>query len=98
MRSTCLPSTLTNRVRILIESATYDSVKYARTNKQKETGKGPFLNKWLPMMLRQVFFFKNGLFPASSFLFFRFFNIVDSKRMFDKSLPMPGFEPRISGF
>ena len=31
------------------------------------------------------------------FLYFRLFNTVDSKQMFNKSLPMPGFEPRISG-
>ena len=31
------------------------------------------------------------------FLYFRLFNTVDSKQMFDKSLPMPGFEPWISG-
>ena len=31
------------------------------------------------------------------FLYFRLFNTIDSKQMLDKSLPMPGFEPRISG-
>ena len=31
------------------------------------------------------------------FLYFRLFNTVDSKQMLDKSLPMTGFEPRISG-
>ena len=31
------------------------------------------------------------------FLYFRLFNTVNSKQMLDKSLPMPGFEPRISG-
>ena len=31
------------------------------------------------------------------FLYFRLFNTVDSKQMFVKSLPMTGFEPRISG-
>ena len=30
-------------------------------------------------------------------LYFRLFNTVDSKQMFNKSLPMTGFEPRISG-
>ena len=30
-------------------------------------------------------------------LYFRLFSTVDSKQMFDKSLPMPGFEPQISG-
>ena len=30
------------------------------------------------------------------FLYFRLFNTVDSKQMFDKRLPMTGFEPRIS--
>ena len=30
------------------------------------------------------------------FLYIRLFNTVDSKQMLDKSLPMPGFEPRIS--
>ena len=30
------------------------------------------------------------------FLYFRLFNTVDGKQMFDKSLPMTGFEPRIS--
>ena len=31
------------------------------------------------------------------FIYFRLFNTVDSKQMFDKSLPMTGFEPWISG-
>ena len=31
------------------------------------------------------------------FLYFRLFNTIDSKQMLDKSLPMPGFEPRIPG-
>ena len=31
------------------------------------------------------------------FLHFRLFNTVDSKQMFDKSLPMTGFKPWISG-
>ena len=31
------------------------------------------------------------------FFIFRLFNTVDSKQMFGKSLPMPGFEPWISG-
>ena len=31
------------------------------------------------------------------FLYFRLFNTLDSKQMFDKILPMTGFEPQISG-
>ena len=31
------------------------------------------------------------------FLYFRLFNTFDSNQMFDKSLPMTGFKPRISG-
>ena len=46
-----------------------------------------FLTKFLKMG-------HSGLF----FLYFRLFNkTFDSKQMFDKSLPMTGFEPRISG-
>ena len=41
--------------------------------------------------------FLNGSFLASFFLYFRLFNTVDWKQMFDKSLPMTGFELRISG-
>ena len=39
---------------------------------------------------------KNRRFPPL-FLYFCLFNTLDSKQMFDKSLPMTGFEPRISG-
>ena len=35
--------------------------------------------------------------PGLFFLYFRLYNTVDSKQMFDKSLPMTGFEPRFSG-
>ena len=35
--------------------------------------------------------------PGLFFLYFRLYNTVDSKQMFDKSLPMTGFEPRIFG-
>ena len=44
-----------------------------------------------------MFSFLNGPFPAYFFLIFRLLNTVDSKQMYYKSLPMPGFEPRISG-
>ena len=56
------------------------------------------LADWLFLGLKTVIciFFKNGPFPAS-FSFFRFFNTVDSKQMFEERLPMAGFEPRISG-
>ena len=49
---------------------------------------------------RNVFFLKNGPFPASFSLFSSFQYTVDSKQMFDikKCLPMTGFQPRISGF
>ena len=33
----------------------------------------------------------------SLFVYFRLFNTVDSKQMFDKSFMMTGFKPRISG-
>ena len=33
----------------------------------------------------------------SLFVYFRLFNTVDSKQMFDKSLPMTEFETQISG-
>ena len=49
------------------------------------------LDNWI-----MILFVKNGPFPAF-FLYFRLFNTVDSKQMFNKSLPMPGFKPRISG-
>ena len=39
---------------------------------------------------------QNGPFLASFFLYFCLFNTVDSKQMFNKSVPMTGFEPRIS--
>ena len=39
-------------------------------------------------------YLKNGPYPAS---FFRLLSTVDNKQMFDKSLPMTGFEPQISG-
>ena len=35
--------------------------------------------------------------PGLFFLYFRLFNTVDSKQIFDKSLPMTEFEPRIFG-
>ena len=35
---------------------------------------------------------------AASFLYFCLFNTFESKQLFDKSLPMTGFEPQISGF
>ena len=41
------------------------------------------------------FFKKNHTRPL--FLYFRLFNTVDNKQMLDKSLPMTGFEPWISG-
>ena len=34
--------------------------------------------------------------PSLFFLYFRLFNTIDIKQMFDKSLPMSGFELRIS--
>ena len=40
---------------------------------------------------------KNWAIPGLFLLYFRLFNTVDSKQMFDKSLLMTGFEPRISG-
>ena len=46
------------------------------------------------VVLNNLFF--NGPFTAS-FSLFRLFNTVDSKQMLIKSLPMPGFESRISG-
>ena len=42
-------------------------------------------------------FLKKWTIPGLFFLYFRLFNTVDSEQMFDKSLPMTGFEPRISG-
>ena len=41
-------------------------------------------------------FFKLAI-PGLFLLYFRLFNTVDSKQMFDKSLPMTGFEQQISG-
>ena len=35
--------------------------------------------------------------PGLFFLYFRLFNTVDRKQMFDESLAMTGFKPRISG-
>ena len=40
-------------------------------------------------------FFKMAI-PGLFFLYFRLFNTIDIKQMFDKSLPMSGFELRIS--
>ena len=57
-----------------------------------------FISSWKKMFtseLQNNTFF-NGPFTAS-FSLFRLFNTVDSKQMLIKSLPMPGFEPRISG-
>ena len=42
-------------------------------------------------------FFKKMGHSRPLFLYFRLFNTVDSKQMFDKSLPMSGFELRIFG-
>ena len=47
-------------------------------------------------LLLFTFIFK-WVIPGLFFLYFRLFNTVDCKQMFDKSLPMTGFEPRISG-
>ena len=41
--------------------------------------------------------FLNGQFPTSFSLFSPFQYIVDSKQMFNKFLPMTGFEPQTSG-
>ena len=41
-------------------------------------------------------FFKLGL-SRTLFIYFRLFNTVESKQMFYKSLPITGFEQRISG-
>ena len=47
------------------------------------------------LLLNNVFFSKNRPFPAS--FYFRIFNTVDSKQMFNIIfLPMAGFEPRTS--
>ena len=43
-----------------------------------------------------IVFFKLAI-PGLFLLYFRLFNTVDSKQMFDKSLPMTGFEQQISG-
>ena len=40
---------------------------------------------------------KSGPFPASFFIYFRLFNTVDNKQMFNKILPMTGVEPWTSG-
>ena len=42
------------------------------------------------------FFFKVGH-SRPLFIYFRLFNTVDNKQMFNKILPMTGVEPRISG-
>ena len=45
---------------------------------------------------RICLFFKLGL-SRTLFIYFHLFNTVESKQMFYKSLPITGFEPRISG-
>ena len=44
-----------------------------------------------------IIFLKKWAIPGLFSLYFRLFNTVDSKQMFDKSLPMSRFELRISG-
>ena len=47
-------------------------------------------------LLLFTFIFK-WVIPGLFFLYFRLFNTVDCKQMFDKSLPMTEFEPQVSG-
>ena len=47
-------------------------------------------------LLLFTFIFK-WVIPGLFFLYFRLFNTVDCKQMFDKSLPMTGIEPRFPG-
>ena len=48
------------------------------------------------MSRREKMFLKMGH-SRPLFLYFRLFNTVNSKQMFDKSLPMTGIELQISG-
>ena len=43
-------------------------------------------------------FFKKWAIPGLFFIYFRLFNTVDNKQMFNKILPMTGVKPRTSGF
>ena len=44
------------------------------------------------------FFLKKMGHSRPLFIYFRLFNTVDNKQMFNKILPMTGVEPRTSGF
>ena len=72
------------------ESSSFSSKKRER---ERETF---FQIKRQKIKFNKTFFKKMGN-SRPPFLYFRLFNAVDSKQMFDKSLPKTGFESRISG-
>ena len=71
-------------------------VFHQKSEREREREKHFFKLKRQKIKFNKTFFKKMGN-SRPPFLYFRLFNAVDSKQMFDKSLPKTGFESRISG-